>query len=191
MRRSIAVLAFVAATATSAEAQGLREKLELGLFSFGDCGEPLCLPALVLAGSAHGRHFIPSAGRRNGSDHRVPRQRDRREREQHPHQRHDERSDLLVRGWRARSDERVERTDFRRARANARTSTNADRRERKQHSIQHAARHSAQFARLQLHAPGYRPAGRRQPDLRERVHHGAYVARRERARDDCVRVRME
>src|SRR6476659_1674247 len=61
MRRSIAVLALVAAAATRAEAQGLRKKLELGLFSFGDCGEPLCLPALVLAGSAHGRHFIPSA----------------------------------------------------------------------------------------------------------------------------------
>ena len=62
MRRSIALLALVtAATAANAHAQGLRKKLEDGLFSFGDCGEPLCLPALVLAGSAHGRHFIPSA----------------------------------------------------------------------------------------------------------------------------------
>jgi hypothetical protein len=61
MRRSIVVLALMTATAASAHGQGLREKLERGLFSFGDCGEPLCLPALVLAGNPHGRHFIPSA----------------------------------------------------------------------------------------------------------------------------------
>jgi len=61
MRRSVAVLALVAATAARAPGQGLREKIELGLFSFGNCGEPLCLPALVTAGNAHGRHFIPSA----------------------------------------------------------------------------------------------------------------------------------
>ena len=61
MRRSIVLLALVTATAASAEGQGLKKKLEDGLFSFGDCGEPLCLPAPVLAGSAHGLHFIPSA----------------------------------------------------------------------------------------------------------------------------------
>jgi hypothetical protein len=61
MRRSVALLALVTAVAARAQGQGLREKLELGLFSFGNCGEPLCLPALVLAGNAHGRHFIPSA----------------------------------------------------------------------------------------------------------------------------------
>jgi hypothetical protein len=61
MRRIGLALGILAAAATSASAQALREKLEKNLFSFGDCGEPLCLPALVLQGSAHGRHFIPSA----------------------------------------------------------------------------------------------------------------------------------
>src|SRR5262249_12261307 len=51
----------VALLADAASAQGLRQKLELGLFSFGSCGEPLCLPALVTANNVHGKHFIPSA----------------------------------------------------------------------------------------------------------------------------------
>jgi hypothetical protein len=53
--------ALITTFAASASGQGLRQKLELGLFSFGDCGEPLCLPTLVLAGNVHGRHYIPSA----------------------------------------------------------------------------------------------------------------------------------
>jgi hypothetical protein len=62
MRRTVAVLVWMlVVVADTAAGQGLRKKLELGLFSFGDCGEPLCLPALVLQGNAHGRHFIPSA----------------------------------------------------------------------------------------------------------------------------------
>ena len=61
MRRSLVSLVFLSALADAAEGQGLRQKLESGLFSFGTCGEPLCLPALVTAGNAHGRHFIPSA----------------------------------------------------------------------------------------------------------------------------------
>src|SRR4030095_6255229 len=61
MRRTGLVLGMLAAFAMSASAQSLRQKLELGLFSFGDCGEPLCLPALVLAGNVHGRPFLPSA----------------------------------------------------------------------------------------------------------------------------------
>jgi hypothetical protein len=61
MRRSVLGLGLVVLLSEALQGQGLRQKLELGLFSFGDCGEPLCLPALVLAGNAHGRHFIPSA----------------------------------------------------------------------------------------------------------------------------------
>jgi hypothetical protein len=61
MRRFVVSLALLSALADVASGQGLRQKLELGLFSFGSCGEPLCLPALVLAGNQHGRHYIPSA----------------------------------------------------------------------------------------------------------------------------------
>ena len=61
MRRTAIALASFVVLASRADSQGLRQKLELGLFSFGTCGEPLCLPALVTAGNAHGRHFIPSA----------------------------------------------------------------------------------------------------------------------------------
>ena len=61
MRRTAIALALFVVLAPRADSQGLRQKLELGLFSFGTCGEPLCLPALVTAGNAHGRHFIPSA----------------------------------------------------------------------------------------------------------------------------------
>src|SRR5690349_23467908 len=61
MRRAGMVLGVLAAVASSASAQGLRQKIEKGLFSFGNCGEPLCLAPLVLAGNVHGSHFIPSA----------------------------------------------------------------------------------------------------------------------------------
>jgi hypothetical protein len=61
MRRPLVALSLLAAFADSASGQGLRQKLELGLFSFGACGEPLCLPALVTQGNLHGRHYIPSA----------------------------------------------------------------------------------------------------------------------------------
>ena len=61
MPRTVFALGCLIALASPAAAQGLREKLEFGLFSFGDCGEPLCLPALVLQNNAHGRHYIPSA----------------------------------------------------------------------------------------------------------------------------------
>jgi len=61
MRRTALGIGLVALLADAAAGQGLRQKIEQGLFSFGNCGEPLCLPALVLAGNAHGRHFIPSA----------------------------------------------------------------------------------------------------------------------------------
>ena len=61
MRRIVVSLGILVCLTSSASGQGLRQKLELGLFSFGTCGEPLCLPALVLANNVHGRHYIPSA----------------------------------------------------------------------------------------------------------------------------------
>lgn len=61
MRRTAVVLGMLAVIGAPVSGQGLRQKLELGLFSFGSCGEPLCLPALVLQGNVHGRHYIPSA----------------------------------------------------------------------------------------------------------------------------------
>ena len=39
--------------------QGLRERISTELFTFGTCGQPLCL-AGVGAGGAHGDHFIPA-----------------------------------------------------------------------------------------------------------------------------------
>lgn len=61
MRRVGLVVGMLAVVAASSSAQGLRQKIESGLFSFGDCGQPLCLAPLVLAGNVHGSHFIPSA----------------------------------------------------------------------------------------------------------------------------------
>ena len=61
MRRTVVALGMIVALSDAAAGQGLRQKLELGLFSFGTCGEPLCLPALVTQGNVHGRHYIPSA----------------------------------------------------------------------------------------------------------------------------------
>ncbi len=99
-------------------------------------------------------HPVGRGGER--SDHRVPWKLDRRKREQYPDQRDDEWRHLLLRGRRSRPNQRVQRPDLRRARTNARAQENADRRERELHSIQHAARHSAQLTGLQLHAPGHR-----------------------------------
>ena len=61
MRRTIFAVGWLIVLTTPAAGQGLREKLELELFAFGTCGEPLCLPALVLASNPHGRHDLPSA----------------------------------------------------------------------------------------------------------------------------------
>lgn len=59
----LAVLGLAALTLgapSSAAAQGIRDKVR-DLFSFGSCGEPLCLPGLVQEGNVHGRHYIPAA----------------------------------------------------------------------------------------------------------------------------------
>ena len=61
MRPTVFALGWLLVLASPVSGQGLREKLERGLFSFGACDEPLCLPALVLQNNAHGRHYIPSA----------------------------------------------------------------------------------------------------------------------------------
>ena len=58
MRRSFfAAFLLLAAPPPSLAAQTLREQIRTDLFTFGNCGEPLCL-AGALAG--HGSHFIPA-----------------------------------------------------------------------------------------------------------------------------------
>ncbi|MEO8139939.1 MAG: hypothetical protein ABI742_09840 [Gemmatimonadota bacterium] len=58
--RSLATAAFLVCVAVPAEAQSLNSRIN-DLFTFGDCGQPLCLSV----GSGHGSHFIPAvqAGR--------------------------------------------------------------------------------------------------------------------------------
>ena len=58
--RAVLVAVPLLSLPVAASAQGLREKVR-DLFRFGDCGEPLCLPSLVAAGSVHGNHYVPSA----------------------------------------------------------------------------------------------------------------------------------
>ena len=58
MRRSllVAVLALTAGSA-SLDAQTLREQIRTDLFTFGNCGQPLCLAGAL---TGHGSHFIPA-----------------------------------------------------------------------------------------------------------------------------------
>lgn len=64
-RRLLPLLAIaIAATLTAAadgQAQGLRERIEAELFTFGTCGEPLCLDL----DNTHGNHYLPSLGEGN------------------------------------------------------------------------------------------------------------------------------
>ncbi len=53
--RSLVTAAVLACLAVPAEAQSLNSQIN-GLFTFGDCGKPLCLSV----GSGHGDHFIPA-----------------------------------------------------------------------------------------------------------------------------------
>ncbi len=66
-RRSFPTLVLLL-VATSLEAQGLRDKIA-DLFSFGNCGQPLCLAGSISVGtlSPHGFHFIPSAAAGNAT----------------------------------------------------------------------------------------------------------------------------
>ncbi len=67
-RRSAAVTLVVfgvgfGAVPTVVPAQGLRQQIEHDLFTFGDCGEPLCLGGSL---GGHGEHFIPAAEQNGG-----------------------------------------------------------------------------------------------------------------------------
>ena len=53
--RSLATAALLVCVAAPVEAQSLNSRIN-DLFTFGDCGEPLCLSV----GSGHGSHFIPA-----------------------------------------------------------------------------------------------------------------------------------
>ena len=57
MRRSLLATLLLLAAASPLAAQTLREQIRTDLFTFGNCGQPLCL-AGALAG--HGSHFIPA-----------------------------------------------------------------------------------------------------------------------------------
>ena len=159
MRRNVLGLGLVALLAEVAGGQGLRQKLELGLFSFGDCGEPLCLPVLVLQRQRARTplHSFRRSGERG--HHLVSRQRRGVERQQHSDQRDDEWRDVQLLRRRAGADECVGRADLRRAGANPRPRSNVDRSERDVDPIQHSSRNTAELARLQLHTPGYPSSG--------------------------------
>lgn len=59
LRRVVAVLICLAVVSRAAPAQTLRDKISQ-LFSFGSCGQPLCLDGSVSAANGHGDHFIGS-----------------------------------------------------------------------------------------------------------------------------------
>ncbi len=60
MRRSVLALAGLLCVAGPAQAQKLRDKIG-DLFTFGSCGQPLCLDGSINANTGHGLHFIPAA----------------------------------------------------------------------------------------------------------------------------------
>ena len=58
MRRCLLVaLLLIAGLTRSVTAQSLREQIRTDLFTFGTCGEPLCLAGAL---TGHGSHFIPA-----------------------------------------------------------------------------------------------------------------------------------
>jgi len=59
MRRCMQSLALLLLFAAPLSAQGLHSTIT-NLFTFGNCGEPLCLAGSVLAQNGHGDHFIPA-----------------------------------------------------------------------------------------------------------------------------------
>ncbi len=64
LRRSVLALAGLMCVSVPAQAQKLRDKIG-DLFTFGNCGEPLCLDGSINAGTGHGNHFIPAAATGN------------------------------------------------------------------------------------------------------------------------------
>src|SRR5690348_3467976 len=58
MLRRLSLAACLVTAGHAAAAQTLRDQLRSELFTFGTCGQPLCLAGDL---SLHGGHFIPSA----------------------------------------------------------------------------------------------------------------------------------
>jgi hypothetical protein len=58
--RAARFCAIATLVASPLAAQNLRDRLENGLFHFGDCDQPLCLNASVSTQSGHGDHYIGS-----------------------------------------------------------------------------------------------------------------------------------
>ncbi len=56
-------LAFIVVSDVAAQSTGLRDRVEQELFTFGTCGEPLCLDV----DNTHGDHFLPSLGEGNAA----------------------------------------------------------------------------------------------------------------------------
>src|SRR5260370_37066590 len=63
-RQRVLAVFLLATVASAGHAQALRTKIRTDLFTFGTCGQPLCL-AGSLAG--HGMHFIPATQSAAGS----------------------------------------------------------------------------------------------------------------------------
>src|SRR5256885_14881300 len=57
MPRRAALAPVLIALACPLAAQSLREQIRTDLFTFGNCGEPLCLAGAL---PGHGAHFIPA-----------------------------------------------------------------------------------------------------------------------------------
>jgi len=57
VRRSILAALLVLAGSSALAAQSLRDQIRTDLFTFGNCGEPLCLAGAL---TGHGSHFIPA-----------------------------------------------------------------------------------------------------------------------------------
>lgn len=67
LRRFLLVaLCAVAAPIHAASAQTLRDKIH-SLFTFGNCGQPLCLDGSINAANGHGDHFLPAVASGNGA----------------------------------------------------------------------------------------------------------------------------
>ena len=58
--RAVGFCAIAALATTPLAAQSLQDRLENGLFHFGDCDQPLCLNSSVSTQSGHGDHYIGS-----------------------------------------------------------------------------------------------------------------------------------
>ena len=66
MYRSLMIIGLLLGGISPVAAQHLRDRV-LDLFSFGSCGQPLCLDGSVNAANGHGNHFIPNVIAGNGA----------------------------------------------------------------------------------------------------------------------------